>query len=150
MITFLWSFLSGNWAILAPAIGFVVVAVLTKDLKLIFISVAVLLLTGYISTLRAEVQSMRSEIAVRDKTIASVNVALQERDALITTQNGYVSAWKAAALKQTELSRLAQQRSNALAAQAARASIPQAPQQVAACQERDSWLRSELNSLLWR
>lgn len=99
---------------------------------------------------RVALKHKNSVIAEREQTIGEMRASVAERDALIKTQNGYVEAWKAAALKQQELNLEAAARARSLLAanqakvnQLMQATVPQS------CEGSMKWLLDTAPSLVW-
>ena len=86
------TFLFGNWMFLMPALGLLAVAIFLKDIKLIVVASAVLLLAGYIGTLKAELA-----VAERDRDAARTQAAGYKVS--VEQQNIAVEGWKAAAIQ---------------------------------------------------
>lgn len=113
-----------------------------------------LILGGLVLTIgvqRVEIRHKNSVIEEKDTTIGAFRASVAERDALITTQNGYVEAWKAAGIENAKRLQSAQSRAQALQAQTNQrvsailsASIPDH-----SCEGSVKWLIDTAPSLSW-
>lgn len=123
---------------------------LIKHWRLAGFGLLVLAFGLYVGALKLQMHSMSSRIDQLEAEIGKQSVALAERDALLDVQNRAVEGWKAAGIENAKLRQAAEKRAAALARTASETAVPVPPQSDPACLERDSWLRSELDSLLWR
>jgi hypothetical protein len=124
---------------------------LLRNWKLVGIGLVILACALYVGALKVQMQYMTARISRLEDENARRSAHAAELQALIETQNGYISAWKAAGVENAKLRQAAEKRAAQIASQAAVLPLPTPPHTNAEkCLERDSWLRSELNSLLWR
>lgn len=119
------------------------ILLLLKNWKLALGGVLILAALSYVGILKLQ-------LGVAHRTVEKQATQIAELTASTALQNQMVEGWKQAALKQDELRRKAEERATNLAKAAAAIPVPSAPPQKTECSERDSWLRDELNLLLWR
>ncbi len=115
---------------------------LLKNWKLALGGILILAALSYVGVLKLQLN-------VAHRTVETQAQKIAELTASTALQNQMVEGWKAAALKQDELRKAAEVRARSLALKASNLPLP-VPPPAANCQERDSWLRDELNLLLWR
>lgn len=113
---------------------------LIKNWKLGVAGAAILAAVAYVAVIKLQ-------LAVANRTVSTQAQEIAELKASTALQNQYVETWKQAAVKNSELAKAAQDRASILAASARSTPIPVVPPNLT-CQERDSWLRDQLNSLL--
>ncbi len=116
---------------------------LLRNWKLALAGVLVLVALAYVASLKLQLTIVQRALQQRTQEVAEARAAT-------ALQNQFVETWKQAAVKQQELRAQAEARAATLAKKAASLPIPNPPAPQPACHERDSWLRSELNLLLWR
>ena len=149
-MTWILAFLFGNWMFLMPALGLLAIAIFLKDIKLIVVASAVLLLAGYIGTLKAE-------LAVAEKGRDAAQTQAAAYKVSVEQQNIAVEGWKAAALQNAAVVKKSEAKARELASR-----IPAATQVIMdakipsksdepTCEESIQWLIApeQLQSLHW-
>lgn len=125
---------------------------LLRNWRLAGFGLLVLAFGLYVGYLKLQITAISADLKAARGEIGALSVRVAEKNALLETQNGYIQAWQASALKNAELREAAQVRANRLAASAAEVAIPVPPrEQNPECLDshRQAWLRSQLNELLW-
>lgn len=122
---------------------------LIKHWRLAGFGLLVLAFGLYVGYLKLQITAISSDLKAARGEIGALSVRVAEKNALLETQNGYIQAWREAGIENAKLRQAAEKRATALARTASETVVPVPPQSDPACLERDSWLRSELNSLLW-
>lgn len=112
-----------------------------------------LILGGLVLTIgvqRVELRHKDSKISALETTIGEFRASVAERDALITTQNGYVEAWKAAGIENSKRAEAAENRAKSLVLTARANSQRMLQEQIPqTCEGSIQWLRDTAPSLSW-
>lgn len=150
MIAWAAGFFLGNWALWLPALGFLGISILLKDIRLIVCAVVALVAVGYVGNLKGE-------LAHAEDRATKAEDASKEWRASVDKQDEAIAGWKAAAVKNASLMRAAEKRALDLATKIPTNTAATLSENIPAkaaeptCEESIQWLITpeRLSHYLW-